>query len=792
MDCIKHYVNCVTNFCNEMKLDFFPQVEASELLYKVITLEDIYLPLSLSSSFIHGNNIDDIIRRIDEKIAELEQEEAREKGELQDSLASANESYDTGIRLLIEADPGCGKTTFCKRLVLAILNNEDVFFDKYSRENNIQFNKIAMPIFICCKSIADFSVEEMNCLNFKQILYRLCLRSLRGYFSQISEKEFNKIFDLYDTANLCIIFDGWDEILDEEKEAVFCRSLNFFLAQCKEINIIITIRRRYPSPKLFLPYSAHLEICDLSDNDIREFCKKWCEIILNTTQRRVDEYTAISEQILNSTDSQVRAMMRNPLDLSLLLTVSKKDGRLPENKAELFKELVELYIYWSTIKSMGSLSSKSIRVLLSYIASYFTKKKLLFCDENELIHIIEQAVVDLEWAFSEDISVFSSLTIAKELSHTGILTTTFDGKKYTFAGNSIGTHRQMQEYLTAYAILAQYSDDEYNNMSQIDILEDKYEIRQWREVVIFISLMDNGRLRQDIIKHLIAKAEEKPDDNYNYTNLLFDIIVNGADIRSSYKHKIYDILFSQHITDVQITGIYLLVTGAKKNSSDFVTYINTMFSNSVKNGDSEYGFAKAMIEASLSLQQGVLPFERAETLMRSDSDADIITGSQILLLMAWCKYANIKNAFSAYPDNYRLSSNWIQIIKHLLREQRCKTELLKSIRESIIAEFATFYDFFSVEMINEACLQISDIQKQKDCEIILSIAPIVELSFQRSSMVDNSMKEKYINKLNDEIVRKEYDEAIFSYAICVSIGCFSVDEERKKWGNYSVTSENCP
>ena len=43
----KQYLQALRSACEEIRLDYFPQVEASELLYKVITLGDIYLPLTL-------------------------------------------------------------------------------------------------------------------------------------------------------------------------------------------------------------------------------------------------------------------------------------------------------------------------------------------------------------------------------------------------------------------------------------------------------------------------------------------------------------------------------------------------------------------------------------------------------------------------------------------------------------------------------------------------------------------------------------------------------------------------
>jgi len=809
-------------------------------LYRVITLEDIYLPLSLSylplslsnDNSINGTPYDEIIRRIDAKIAELEAEEANrtdtvstggsnnilniypqnpsdvnssqtdddtidellrqidakiaelEAEEAQDSMDESPHEMsckiETGLRLLIEANPGSGKTTFCKRFVLAIINNDELFFRKYSTENKLIFNMNALPVLISCKNVEDLSENDCFSLSFPQLMYRLCAQSIGHHFVSISENDFIELLKSYDYNNVCIILDGWDEILDSKKADLFNNKLNNFLELYPESDIIITIRARYVAPKLFQPYSGRYGIEPLSTEDIRQFCQKWCEIIFNQNQHRANNYETISEQILSSKEQQVIAMRRNPLDLSLLLTVSKNSGRLPENKAELFKSLVDLYIFWHTNKSKGMLSSKSIRIFLAYIASIFTKSQKLYCNEAELLQIIEQAISDLEWAFTEDTVNFEANIIAKELSHTGILVKTWDAK-YSFSENPQFTHRQMQEYLTAYAILAQYSDKEYNNMPCADIFEDKYGNRQWREVIVFVSLMNIGRLRQEIIKRIIIKAEEKPDDNYVYTNLLFDLIVNGAEIETSDKHRSYDIIFSRHITDQQIPKIFQLVSSGSKNASDFISYIDSKFSDSVRNSDSEYGFAQAVIKASDALQQGVSPFKKAEALMRSDNEEDIIAGSQIVLIIAWCKYANINNNFSSYADDFKISAEWIELYNSLIKMPQLTNDLLKSIREAIIADFAVFYDFFGNKTLQSYALQLNEDENVSNCELVLSIAPIFDHTFQYITAINDHTKMKYLKKLDDEIKSNAYNDIIFTFSICVAIGCFSIAERDEKW-----------
>lgn len=811
-----NYKKILKEVCCKLKLDYFPQVEASDLLYKVITLEDIYLPLTLSltaSEFgmlHHDLNIDEIIRRVNEKLSaleensenieELEKKRTITKGTQDDldllKLTLHNQFLSeplllekkTDLRLLIEANPGGGKTTFCKRLILAMINHDISFFVKYSKENDLYFNLKALPILICCKNIANLTIEDISCLNFKQLMYKLCEKSYGALFSEITEAEFFELIDSNEPNNLCFIFDGWDEILDTEKEIAFCNCLNNYLIQQPHVDTIITIRSSYAPPELFKPYTAHFNISPLTNKDIREFCKKWSEIILSTNQQQASGQAQISRQILNSNNEQIKAMMRNPLDLSLLLTISKNDGHLPDNKAELFKRIVDLYIFWSINKGSTSLSAKSIRVFLAYIASYFTKNNRLYCWETELLQVIRQGIADLEWAFSEDIATFDPTSIAKDLSHTNILTSTYDGRLFSFSEGGKATHRQMQEYLTAYAIVAQYSDEEYNNMSPIDIFEDKYERQSWREVIIFIALMNNGRLRHEIIKRLILKSEEDPRKNHIYHDLLFDFIVNGAEIAN--KHEIYHLLFANQITSSQISKIYLFVTSQSKCSNDFITYIDSMFTKSVESGNSEYGLAQAIVLSSLALQKGVSPFKTAESLMLSKAAVDVIAGSQILLIMAWSKYAALNNEFTPYLSHYKMTPECVGILKQLIENQRFSKDCLKSIQESVLAGFATFNDFFNTEKVVEICSNINNTSKAKDCEMILSIAPVFDSSYQHLATVDNQVKEKYLNKLNSEIDKRDFESIIFSFSICSMLGCFTAAQQNEKWDEINTIYRN--
>mgnify|MGYP000785863917 FL=1 len=117
-------------------------------------------------------------------------------------------------------------------------------------------------------------------------------------------------------------------------------------------------------------------------------------------------------------------------------------------------------------------------------------------------------------------------------------------------------HKQLQEYLTAYAIVHGLSEDGYTPSL---FVAKYYRKNAWREVVILVVLSTTLRNeRINILNFLINEAETQ-EENYSATNILFELIANGVKSSLSQKHAIYDLIFKEHITDVQINQICNLI-----------------------------------------------------------------------------------------------------------------------------------------------------------------------------------------------------------------------------------------
>lgn len=803
------YFSIIKNAYNVARYDYFPQVEASEFLFKRITLEDIYLPLSLDfvsedsviDYDLFSENFDVFREYIDNKYQKysMEWDDINKKlksfgrfmqqyiFQQRDTSLSISKSHsistsiDGELRIVIEGDPGCGKTTFCKRLVLALIKDDNDFFEKLEKDNGISFKKNMIPILVECKYISNLRSDAIKNNSFESILYKLCKSAIGEDFS-LTIDEFKRLKS--EGNGFIIVLDGLDEAYDysESNYGNFITRLDDFVTINNETNLLITRRKSYLQPKLTLPYTGTYAIKALSIEDTEKFCEKWVSEILSNDLKGRRNYRSIIDQITSSTDSQIINMRANPLELSLLLTISKNEGRLPENKADLFKKLVDLYIYWSTNKNGSKLSEKSIRILLSYIAASFTKEQIIYCNKQKIKTFIDDCIVELDGIFSQDVSRINKIIIINELIRTGLLTTTYGGKSYSFSESTKGAHRQIQEFLTAYAIQAQYAVAEYNNMPTLELLENEYNSPRWREIIVFLALMEDGRLKQEIVQFLITKTIDKPEDSNSAKEILFRLLTNGIDINKKYAHKIYSLLFSDSISDKQIEGIGVLLKTKNKKSEDFVKYIDEQFQKSVEKGNDNFCYAKAIIETFISFEENKSPFKRVIELLDNTNDITlIITGCSIINILSWCKYMDINNLFIPINYNETIKKQLEQGLNKLIQnseENLVCLSAVKCIREMIIARVAEFEDFFSKQDIVD-CLKIvnCDDNKKEYAETILSIAPVLSELYHPDYEVEDEVKEHYRNKLSIKLLQEDLDGIIFFLYICVGIGCWVRENE---------------
>ena len=214
--------------------------------------------------------------------------------------------------VLIEADPGMGKTTYCNKLA----------FDWATGKAGKDFLKFELVLLLRCCDI-NSNLEDAIAT---QVLP-----------SDIKEQEQEKFFDFikHNQSNVLLILDGLDELprgkLPELQDIIKGKST--MLHKCP---LVVTARHE-AGKEVIKNCDTLLEIEGFTTTDASEFIKKFFE-------GKGEEGAKTAQNLLDKLeeDQSLKELIANPLNAALIcLLYEDSEGKLPESKTKLYWEIVE-------------------------------------------------------------------------------------------------------------------------------------------------------------------------------------------------------------------------------------------------------------------------------------------------------------------------------------------------------------------------------------------------------------------------------------------------------------------
>ena len=333
------YLRALASECSELPLGIVDPRFLEKAGKDSITLPGVYIDLDVQPPAGEEGTK----QKPDENIFDREREHRI-------PVLEALSSQPTLRHLVLLGDPGSGKTTCLHYLTYAL---------SLSQQNDPTANKLFpenwrikgyFPIRLVLREVAAQHIPAGAKKGSVDILWN----SLRAELSrllgnEISTALFPKLQEQILKQPCLLMLDGLDEVTEaDSRRERLIESISLFTALLsKDSCVLVTARPyAYTDPKWQLPGFTTLTLLPFDEDQIERFISRWYLAVRKSM--KWDE-TAANErgQVLNNAIQEkeyLADLASRPLLLTLMATLHTSGGKLPEDRADLYEQIVSLLL----------------------------------------------------------------------------------------------------------------------------------------------------------------------------------------------------------------------------------------------------------------------------------------------------------------------------------------------------------------------------------------------------------------------------------------------------------------
>ena len=268
-------------------------------------------------------------------------------------------------RLVLRGDPGSGKSTFLSHMAYGLAANglspdppkADYLPDWPNEENDL------IPIQVLLRDFArkipsDEKAEPKHLWQFvKERLEANNINAAEGPLQSALEK-----------GRAMVLFDGLDEVPTKEQRTFVRDAVKAFAGCYRKCRFIVTCRTlSYEDTAWQLSDFEAFELAPFNENQIDQFVGAWYnELVRLDVVKGEDEGKTLAEKLQHAVRKpDMWRLAPNPLLLTVMALVHTHKGRLPEARALLYEETIDILLWrWEQIKSSGLKEEPVLRQLL--------------------------------------------------------------------------------------------------------------------------------------------------------------------------------------------------------------------------------------------------------------------------------------------------------------------------------------------------------------------------------------------------------------------------------------------
>ena len=424
--------------------------------------------------------------------------------------------------LLIEGEPGMGKTTYTQKLAYDWANRQD--------EWDTSFPSIEVLLLLRCNDVK-YGIWEA--IDDQLLPDDIDEQAKENFFKYIRENQ----------AKSLLLLDGLDEVPDSFKLDMY-----YSLVQSKLLPAChIAITSRHEVGKKVRPYCDTLwEIVGFTNNDAKSFIRKYFQgkeqlaaKLIKRLQMSEDDDDDGDDDDDDSLET-LGELTKNPLNTALLCCLFEDfEGVLPTSRTELYVEIV------------------------TFVLRRYEEKNGLKSNDGDLISGYKEELFLLGSFALESLLKGESYFEKKENTvkpiNFGFLSFQQGGAKRKPCTRYAFLHQSFQEFFAGFFLASQVISKERDLTS---VVGDKRYLDKLRQVFLFMSGIIASRSEETAVTFFIVMAKKinSAEDRKSYMRLACECLLECSRVQESLETRLVCSL-GEHLDMSSLTEVNFMETG---------------------------------------------------------------------------------------------------------------------------------------------------------------------------------------------------------------------------------------